>query len=77
MEKKNREKILESLTQPQVEALKDEFDLIIAELTDIEKITTFEELIGRQIAVKILKEVMYRLKIFKELSFERKKSEYE
>jgi len=77
MEKKDREKILKSFTQLQTEALKDEFDFIIQELTNIEKITTFEELVGRQVAVKILKEIMFRLKLLKENPFEKKKNEYE
>jgi hypothetical protein len=75
--KKDREKILKSLTPQQMEALKDEFDLVIAELTNIEKITTFEELLGKQMAIKVLKEIMYRLKLLKESPFEKKKSEYE
>ena len=76
MEKKERDKILKSLTPQQMEGLKEIFNLKITDLTNIESINSFEELIGKRMAIKVLKEIMYELNLLKESPFEKKKNEY-
>jgi len=76
MTKEEREKILKNLTKEELEALKELFLAKINEYTNIENIKTFEELVGRQLAIKLLKDLMYELKLLKEKPFEKKKNEY-
>jgi len=76
MTKEEREKILKNLTKEELEALKELFLAKISEYTNIENIKTFEELVGRQLAIKLLKDLMYELKLLKEKPFEKKKNEY-
>jgi hypothetical protein len=76
MTQKEREKILKSFSQPQLEGLKEIFDIKIAKLTDVENINSFEELLGKRLAIKVLKEIMYELKLLKEKPFKREKNEY-
>lgn len=76
-DKKQRDKILEGFTKIQLEALRDLFSEKIAHLTDIEQINSFEEMLGRKIAIQVLKRIMIDLKLLKEPKFEKKKSEYE
>jgi len=76
MTKEEREKILKNLSKEELEALKELFLAKISEYTNIENIKTFEELVGRQLAIRILKDLMYELKLLKEKPFEKKKNEY-
>jgi len=61
--KQEREKILKSFTQPQMEALGDLFQDELNILNSVETINSFEETLGRKIAIQTLKEIMRKLRL--------------
>lgn len=76
MTKKEIEKLLKSFSKPQMEALGDLFQEEINNLNQVETINSFEEILGRKIAIQTLKEIMRKLKILKEENKEKFKNEY-
>jgi len=76
MKKQEKEKILKSFSQPQIEALGELFQEELDMLNSVETINTFEETLGRKIAIQVLKDIMRRLRILKEKEIEKSKNEY-
>jgi len=67
MNKKQRTTELEKLAKsPQGEALKEFLEIKIEELRNLDTIETWEETLGRKIAIKKMREVMKKLDLLKE-----------
>lgn len=76
MIEKKKEEILKGFSKTQLEGLKLLFDEEIEKLKELETITSFEEMLGKKIAIQTLKEIMRKLNLFKEKKVEKNKNEY-
>lgn len=75
MDKKTRNSILKKFSKQQLEALREYFEEKVKNITNLDSISSFEELLGRKIAIGILKDIMVGLRLAKEKR-KRKKNEY-
>lgn len=76
MNQKEREKILESFTKNQLLALEEVFKEEIKKISDLEMINSIEELIGKKVAIQVLKTIMRKLRLLKEKRSQKPPNEY-